>query len=801
MERVKDSANPPQGQGTPRPSETRQIFNDRYECWSNEVSTPVDGNVFRENKAKYKNVQIGPVMSATEVDALLCRKPNAVRNFINSLNEQMRQRFSPVGAAEVHSTSPINDYEPEFDREIKECNVSVKSRINIFDKRGSVTDSGARLMPADSTILCSETGALSSSGAYKAIPNNVERTSGFNATTSVREIYGTSASSKETSISQGGNVDGHSRSSSDVDGLKLGDRTTKLSCPHSGYHDWVQPSGRSQTDVVPCGSSQPPKGLNALNRWVSDLSSDSARDPFETGHRYEKTIPQDYLSLGVTRFRIPGDYSSYSPQFGAGGMHETAATRNDRAAWTPSVRTSRSFNDAAIGSFELPLNLVKRDSDINAGHSDKYPYAAAQEPGSHFDPLDSQIFTVCASGRDIRLRTVNVVKAGWTWMHSMKAKRWFPKYLVLFYDEPHRPRKYQVHATMRNRQAPVTEDMTTESNFWDIYKIYSHLSQDNGADDFNIPDSCSNVAQLYGSPSTTQSYNQCMAWQWNVSETGVMSVVPKSPNGYYLDSDSVTKQPAKRVNNTLVLIPDGASVYLTILNEEVTDVYGAVRRGEFRELMEVDIGQVPYTKLHAPKHWLASLIARSMGRDPMNLIHIPLVDGYECVFMPLSAAKFPGVTLSYEMQCALANRVGREYEHWLFSIWEFVLRSGKTTSSCDSLQEHKVRPPRLMLILSRWLRRALTYIASMWPYDKDLWEAIKHKANINGREAIDVVPDHSEEQSPLQSVLMCGGNVECGVGTPEHKRAVTHGFAQWVQSRGFDDLSVSMNFYTLTNRA
>ncbi|GFE55784.1 30S ribosomal protein S9, putative [Babesia ovis] len=729
-----DSAAPLPGPGSHSPPVSRPIYQDRYECWTNEVTPAVAGNVARENKSKYKNVQVGPVMSATDVDALLSRKPNAVRNFINSLNEQMRHRLSPVGAVDGGSPLAPVDYEPEFGRELKECNVSVKSRIDIFDKKSPSVARGTRLMPVDfgSTPNSgySDTGDVSTEGALDC----PERALGYSTDRYALGIHGRTPCGVLRPI-EGLHTP---QRSTPVDNLclpgiledsKAGTGTLGLSLlKHSNTPVQYTPMSNTARSRCMRGSDYTPY------RWPSDMPSDCS-------NRATPVYP-------------------HSP---------CAVDASDKLSWTPSVRTSCSYPEVpSTGNIELPLELVNNYGapDLNIHQNDKlYPLEY-----DSVNPGAQDIFRVNASGREIDLHSVNVVKAGWTWMYSSRARRWFPKYLVLFYDEPTRYR--HLHDKIRDTDA----DVAVESNFWDIYKIYSNMS--NG---------CS-----------TNSHSGLASTDLD-NETNTLSMLSKSCLQYYLHPESA--QFRAKPADALVLIPDKATVFLTILNGETHDVEGALRRGEFRELMEVDVTQVPYTRYYAPRHWLASLIARSMGKEPMYLIHLPLLDGYECVFMPLCAAQFSGVKLSFEMERSLSNRVGREYEQWLFAIWEFVLRNGDLHATGQPPHFSHVTSSRIISIIKQWIRRAVSYLASLWNTNKALVDLVVPRRESQSLRLCDLTDTPCREQSSLQSVLIEGCHTESGVGTPEHKIAVSKGFAQWIESRGFDDLSVSMNIYTLTNRS
>lgn len=49
-------------------------------------------------------------------------------------------------------------------------------------------------------------------------------------------------------------------------------------------------------------------------------------------------------------------------------------------------------------------------------------------------------------------------------------------------------------------------------------------------------------------------------------------------------------------------------------------------------------------------------------------------------------------------------------------------------------------------------------------------------------------------------VLQGNGKMEGDIGSPEQKEAVNRGFRQWIQTHGFDDLSMNVGIYSLSNR-
>eukprot|EP00371_Babesia_bovis_P000226 XP_001608873.1 hypothetical protein [Babesia bovis T2Bo] len=736
MERMDNTVLSSSDKGTSSPPVSRHVVHDRYECYTNDVSTPTNSNVARENKSRYKNVQIGPVMSANDVDALLSRKPNAVRNFINSLNEQMRHRVSPTGAMDTVSPVTPDDYVPEFDRELRECNVSVKSRINIFDRKNTVISRGARLMPVDSCTSADnqvdDIAADLSSDAGNPIDNI--------SNSSTRFDY---ASETDANVP-----------SWVVYNLKTGYLNGNTPDPSLGSNIPTLNSGRSNTDTVSFG------GI-----------------PHNFGY------PSRSISFGSHRPLYISQHSPHTAPNLSSATHDTDDSGvSNRSNSIHSLRQTSILGDARSGDIELPLELINRDC---------VPDASLQIPVAKSDisDVDDLYITLHSAGVDIRLRSVNVVKSGWTWMYNLKAGRWFPKFLVLFYDEPERPHNYQLHATIHDQYPTIHEDVEQETRFWDIYKIYSNMCRDAPSEYAPCPDD-----------STSSRFEQNPGHLWPNSASGNLtpdsSVLSKSCLQYYRDNDSVARLDNRHLG-TVVIIPDGASVYLTIFDEMKVDIEGALRLGEFRELMAVDTTQVPYTKLYAPRNWLASLITRSIGKDPMYLIHIPLVNGYECVFMPLCAAQFSGVRLTYDMERALSTRVGREYEQWLFAIWEFVLRHGDITPG-STYADHcttESRPMRVISIVKTWVRNAMDYIKSLWVTTPVLCIADNSSTSVDP--AMDTL---CQEQSYLRSVLVDGIATKSGVGTPEHKESVSKGFAQWIESRGFDDLSVSMNIYSITSR-
>ncbi|CDR95514.1 hypothetical protein, conserved [Babesia bigemina] len=779
MKQQAASGTSPTERGSQPPPVQRRIFEGRYECWSNEVSPSCSDSVYRENKSKYRNVQVGPVISADEVDALLCRKPNAVKNFINSLNEQMRQRLSPSVAADASVSFESRDYEPEFGRELQQCNVSVKNRITIFDRKTQQGDNGARL----------KTSAFRSEDSSDHAASPGERNMATYATEADTVVVG-AAPKRPTFISstpyEGSNWFAASTAfpryvreepaSPSCLGTKLDlDRMAQLSQVGFNFGPPPQSTERSLTDVVrrisaPCNQYMPP-----MQRCMSDFSHEAERDPFDSARVRRKAVDSGRDSA---RYRFPGEWSPYGRGFGFADMNDTLNCHQDRSAWAPSLGR-RTFADAPVERVELPLELVGRGYETKSDCSDGYADSADSGSQNCLSDNVAPYFTIHSSGRDIRIHTTNVIKAGWTWMHSAKARKWFPKYLVLFYDEPQCTRPYQLHATISGRTTNGNRDAASPSSFWDIYKIYSHLGQTT-----RVTTASENRCKDRD-PSRRLSYNKGMPRDAPMRD-------PYDRPRHIWDADR---------RESIVIIPDNATIYLTILSGETDDVAGALRRGEFRELMEVDVGFMPYTKQHAPNHWLTGLLTRSMGRDPLNLIHIPLVDGYECCFMPLCAAHFPGVSLTYEMECARRNRVGREYEHWLFSLWEFVVRrGGSSLGSCTDAGQSFIIPVTVKTALGRLLRGAAEFFSNIWQRAKGM-----NKIPAEREEASDAHPFHGdfevpEEQESLQSVLSGGGKTRCEVGSPAHKRALTRGFAQWINSRGFDDLSVSMNIYTLTSR-
>ncbi|GBE61313.1 glycoside hydrolase family 2, putative [Babesia ovata] len=791
------------------PPAQRRIIEGTYECWSNEVSPSRSDSVYRENKAKYRNVQVGPVISADEVDALLCRKPNAVKNFINSLNEQMRQRLSPAVAADINTPLESCDYEPEFGRELQQCNVSVKNRITIFDRKTQQADGGARL----------KTAALRSEGFVNHEASPGERSMATYATevgTLVAEAAPKCSMFVSSTPYDSSSWFGLSSGFSQYAGEELGppsrfganldlDRIAQLSQVGFNFGPPPPSTERSLTDVVrrvgaPCNQFGP-----SLQRCMSDHSHEPERDPFGSARLGRKAINK---GPNAARYRFPGEGSPEPRGFGLVDTDDTLSFHESRNAWAPSLGQRRTFADAPVERVELPLELVRRGYDTDSDCSG--PYADSADLESRNSSRDvAPYFTIRASGREIRIHTTNVIKAGWTWMHSARARKWFPKYLVLFYDEPQRARSYQLHATINGAATGGDRGAASPSSFWDIYKIYSHLGQTTRV----TADSADRCKDLDPSPrlppykgvqpeslSISGSYSRPRN-VWDADCKEALSVLSRSTYHSYLESlDAVGKSLSSNQRRSIVIIPDNATVYLTILSGETDDVAGALRRGDFREFMEVDVGLVPYTKQHAPNHWLTGFLTRTMGRDPLNLIHIPLVDGYECCFMPLCAAHFSGVSLTYEMECARLNRVGREYEHWLFSLWEFVVRRGgkAVDSSTDSGQS--IMPVTVATALGRLLRSATEFLSNIWQRARGTNKVSAGCDEASYTHELHASSDLPEEQESLKSVLSGGGYTRRDVGSPSHKRALTRGFAQWISSRGFDDLSVSMNIYSLTSR-
>ncbi|GIX64085.1 anti-sigma F factor [Babesia caballi] len=814
MERYSDATPPPPGRGSRHVSTPRAHFEGRYECWTNEVSSPTADFVHNENKSRYRNVHLAPVVSPDEVDALLCRKPNAVKNFINSLNEQMRQRNSPTARLEDSSAAASPGYESEFGRELQECNVSVKSRITIFDKKCPVSDQGARLKPV----------RLDTDGfaefakpplAERSLPSE-DKTSSSDVVDSPVCLTPRNSTLRDFHVPVGKSDqlcehgEGVHSASSVGNGFDIGARMGQLSTADICSTAFRQSTERSLTDVVPRRPSFGTGERVFLHRCVSDVALDTARDVLKPQCYSSKSVTHGRVDYVPLRFHLSSDIRSRSPRFGRVPTGCTVTSAYDRSTWTPSVRTSQSFAEAVERRVEIPLELVRRDSALYSDPSETSSCSPEFEEPCFVGPAGSHFITVRASERDVRLHSVNVVKAGWTWMHSARARRWFPKYLVLFYDLPTRRTLCASRVPVSETQASAGGDLLTESSFWGIYRIYSQLGQTPSADHSPaqwLGDATEGVHTGYncGLSSRSPSNDGSPSPRWNPWDTNcqnasaALSRLQRQPHLGSLDA--VTKSIASRLCDEVVLIPDGASVYLTILSGETDDVAGALRRGQFRELMEVDVGLVPYTKKHAPNHWLAGIIARSMGRDPLNLVHIPLVGGYECSFLPLCAAHFTGVTLSYEMERARLKRVGREYEHWLFSLWEFVLRNGGNHGETLTAPESSATPPSSVpALLGRMVRSVMAFLVSLWRERHRFSDFYVSATAPAASESGGATSGSSSEQASLQRVLICGERMEGDVGSPEHQRALTRGFTQWIESRGFDDLSVSMNIYTLNNR-
>lgn len=789
---------------------SRPLFHGNYECWTNEVSPTCDENVYRENKLKYKNVHLGPIMNDSDVDALLRRKPNAVKNFINSLNEQMRHKRTVCGDVDSfgHSQLRTGAYEPEFGKELQKCNVSVKNRITIFDKKATRLDHGARVIPLiqPSENNYDSSGYVDSSSMRH---NNISESD---------KCKGRLRQCTEALKSQNNAIVGHNDNSltsynyqdsqsdkcySPVGKHRCDEEPRELELPELLHlsNKISTTVDRNYTDIIQGRYTGLSTSECRLVRCNSDLShNSSARDSFGPIH---KEWARNIMSNTSQHDGSPPFVNNcHSSPFGSSTTGETHASL-DTPVRSPSGMSARTHEASVSQKVELPLDVICRDLSVHPEYSGSDTCNQAKAP-------NSDLFTVKSGNQEIILRSVNVIKAGWTWMHSSRARRWFPKYLVLFYDDTKRHSPYQLHAAVRRHNENFTDAGKASPSFWDIYKIYSHLggaghvvhrplasdssstSRSNSSTPFALRNHLTNynMAQL-------PNYNM-----WHGAEKGSPSTPSTSMHCFpYYSLSAVAKSLVKDSTDTVVIIPDGASVYLTILPGETEDILGTIKRGEFQELMEVDVSIAPYTKQHAPNNWLAGLISRSMGRDPLNLIHIPLENGYECNFMPLCAVHFAGIPLSFQMECARLKRVGREYEQWIFALWEFVLRSGGGNDPAAPLKDTAVTRNQSTSI--PFVRRLRTFFARLLPFWSDAKggnDHIQHDSTPEEDSTSEECTGESEDHTSLRRVLMCGQSMEGEIGSPEHQAALTRGFAQWIESHGFDDLSVRMNIYTLTNR-
>ncbi|EKX72225.1 hypothetical protein BEWA_046890 [Theileria equi strain WA] len=244
----------------------------------------------------------------------------------------------------------------------------------------------------------------------------------------------------------------------------------------------------------------------------------------------------------------------------------------------------------------------------------------------------------------MNLRNVKVTNSGWAWVQSSKTHRWVPKFISLVYTTSTQrmcntyslETKRQEGASARWRRGMDSRaDSTRNKNgFWDIYKVYSALND----------------------------------------VTSVMPPLRSLTHSVYPSVIDAMGAGMQSTNTENRRIPSGSTLYLCILNEEPIDIPAAIANGDYLEIMQVDTKTIPFTRQMAPTSWLSGFIARTIGKEPLNLVVIPLEDGFECNFIPLCAARFE-YSLSYKMQCARRNRVDREYDKWLFNLWEYVVRT------------------------------------------------------------------------------------------------------------------------------
>lgn len=733
-----------------------------YECYTNDVSSSRQVKVYREDKQKYKGTQSGLIMNDEDVDALLKRKPNSVKNIIKSLNSQMRQKSTPNTEPESNVVVPTSSIEPEFGKEIQECNVSVKNRIHAFDKLSARTRRKIQPSYVQPTYVQPTYVHTQDDQSCISYPTSPSIRSGQD--TGCRLWSDGYKYFKERSNWYNDEENQYESSARSVGRLNIGDQFSgrRIHDPDWKMTElWKRGFGRSRernhTDILMMGSrSDGEYGHSTMRvpRCNSDICYNSARDPFGPLHKEWNRN----LRLSKSQFNEGGKmkHGEYSSHYGCSPDGDPVSFDDEMNPGSPLLSGMMGDPNAAQ-RLELPLEAGCRDLDVNPVNSDGL--SIDTKPCDECiggEPSYAHSFTVKTSKGDITLRSVNIIKAEWTWMHSSRARKWCPKYLVLFYDDVKQHLPYQIRAAVRTRRNAYDDYGDNTGSFWDIYKIYSHIGNARKAmappfdRDCRAPTEAktapNNGMRNMESPRNTtrsQAYN---AWNPNYMGRKFTMNDPMNELGYAAINPGHVLLPGN--TESVVIIPDGSRVFLTILRNETDDLMSALENGEFQELMEVDVDIIPYTKQHAPRNWLADLIARSMGRDPLNLIHIPLVNGYECCFMPICAADFCDIPLSYKMECARQKRIGKEYEQWIFTLWEYVLRNRKYKNDNPSYSREKLPQNKgLTSTLRRTIRDMFSMAVTYWSGSGDDSADLDCLPTTENEDACLLCP---EEQSALR---------------------------------------------------
>ncbi|XP_954811.1 uncharacterized protein TA04480 [Theileria annulata] len=647
-------------------------------------------NVVRRNSIERIEKNRLPIMYQDDVEALLTRQPNSVRNFINSLNSQFNTFFN--------STVTVSD-------------TVLAHTDSSSTNTNNLTTTNTNNLTSTNNTTKDPTGPSTVTEGKRANFTAMECTSGKGANFTGMECINTnSTKDSNTKGTLSGTKEIPFGTVAGTQGFVVGPSTVTDVTEELTY--------RNEIDNY--------KSINMFNPFYIN-------EPFEyhltcrTHFTNTNTMDEDTSEENTNEIAVVTN-SRESNTFSTGvtgtGTRVSSGTEGGVGFHGPDTVTEvektifdRIFNKSFLQSFNtLPegVNLIIDTPTNNITTTSTDPGTVTKET-----PFGSAVgaSTVTEINMNIDINNLFIINSGWVWLQSTKTKDWLPKFIILFYTHINSTttgkganftamecttgkganftamectmgkgaNSMVTECTMGNKDTNTgfnnTKGVEGEESFWNIYNVYIKLNPN-----------LNNLTLINTDPKITTDYSN-----GSVDYTIGSSDTLGSPDYMIGSPDSITGSTDmlgyyNKLDEKIELIKNNSRIYLCIMNYEPENYYESILNRKYIQLYRVD-EKTPPSLRSFNKCWLSRLIAqnrlinsRSLLNYNLQLITISLDDNYECSFIPLCAAKLNNnIKFNLQMQLALKNQIEQEYNNWIFKLWEYTLRINQSNYSNGSI--------------------------------------------------------------------------------------------------------------------
>uniref|UniRef100_A0A3B0NDT9 Uncharacterized protein n=1 Tax=Theileria annulata TaxID=5874 RepID=A0A3B0NDT9_THEAN len=648
-------------------------------------------NVVRRNSIERIEKNRLPIMYQDDVEALLTRQPNSVRNFINSLNSQFNTFFN----SSVTVTGPPNSNGPE---------------VSTF------TDSTS---PTMSTTNITNSGTIGPSTVTKGKGANftaIECTMGKGANSMGMEC--TSTNSTKDSNTKGtlsGTKEIPFGTVAGTQGFVVGPSTVTDVTEELTYRNEID-NYKSINMFNPFYINEPFEyhltcrtHFTNTNTMDEDISEENTNEIAVVTNSRESNTFSNGVSGNGTRVSsgTEGGVGFHGPDTVTDTVTEVEKTIFDRIFNKSFLQSFNTLPEGVNLIIDTPTNNITNTTSTGPGTVTKEtPFGSAVGPS-----------TVTEINMNIDINNLFIINSGWVWLQSTKTKDWLPKFIILFYTHINTTTNIPgkgatntfsttgkganftamectsgkganfmgMECTMGNKDTNTgfnnTKGVEGEESFWNIYNVYIKLNPN-----------LNNLTLINTDPKISTDYSN-----GSVDSMIGSSDTLGSPDSMIGSPDSITGSTDilgyyNKLDEKIELIKNNSRIYLCIMNYEPENYYESILNRKYIQLYRVD-EKTPPSLRSFNKCWLSRLIAqnrlinsRSLLNYNLQLITISLDDNYECSFIPLCAAKLNNnIKFNLQMQLALKNQIEQEYNNWIFKLWEYTLRINQSNYSNGSI--------------------------------------------------------------------------------------------------------------------